>query len=197
MMVFDLDPGPGVDVIECARVGLRLRKVLGGLGLESVAKTSGGKGLHLAVPLNTPGVTFEDTKAAARAIGAAMEREEPERITVSMAKHLRPGKVFIDWSQNDQHKTTVSVYSMRGRERPTVSTPVSWRELEAAVKKKDPSRLVFEIADVLARVERLGDVAEPLVKLRQRLPDVGEDAGERPAKRRKAPGVRRAGTKSR
>jgi bifunctional non-homologous end joining protein LigD len=170
MMVFDLDPGPGTSLVDCARLALRLRGALGAAGLESLAKTSGGKGIHIAVPLNTPGITFDRTKALARDVAGMLEREEPGKVTTSMSKAVRPGRVFIDWSQNDRHKTTVSVYSLRGRGRPTVSTPVAWKEVAAAVRAGDPSELVFEAPAVLRRVERLGDLAEPLLKLRQRLP---------------------------
>lgn len=170
MMVFDLDPGPGTDLLDCARLAQRIRSALETAGLESLAKTSGGKGIHIAVPLNKPGVTFNQTKALARAVAGMLEREEPGKVTTSMSKAVRPGRVFIDWSQNDRHKTTVSVYSLRGRERPTVSTPVAWKEVAAAVRAGDPSKLVFEAPAVLRRVERLGDLAEPLLKLRQRLP---------------------------
>jgi bifunctional non-homologous end joining protein LigD len=169
MMVFDLDPGEPAGVIDAARIGLRLRDVLSGLGLECFAKTSGGKGIHLAVPLNTP-VTFDDTKSFSRALAMMLEREDSEHVTSVMRKSLRMGKVFVDWSQNDEHKTTACVYSLRARQRPTVSTPVTWRELETAVKRNDPSLLSFETDDVLKRVATKKDFFAPVLKLRQRLP---------------------------
>jgi bifunctional non-homologous end joining protein LigD len=168
-MVFDHDPGEGADMLDCIRVALRFRDILDQLGLKAFAKTSGGKGLHLYVPLNTP-VTFDDTKVFSRAIAQVLEKEDPSRITTNMRKELRKGKVFVDWSQNDRHKTTVCAYSLRARSRPTVSTPVEWSELERALKKKDASSLVFETADVLKRVKKKGDLFEPVLKLKQKLP---------------------------
>jgi bifunctional non-homologous end joining protein LigD len=169
MMVFDHDPGEGVGLLECIRVALKFRDMLARLGLESFAKTSGGKGLHLYVPLNTP-VTFDQTKAFSHAIAQVLEREAPESVTTVMRKDLRRGKVFLDWSQNDRHKTTVCAYSLRARHRPTVSTPVEWEELERAAKKKDASGLVFETEDVLRRVEKKGDLFAPVLRVRQKLP---------------------------
>jgi bifunctional non-homologous end joining protein LigD len=170
MMVFDLDPGPPADIIDCIHVALRMRDVLKRLGLESFPKTSGGKGLHFYVPLNTPGITFEQTKAFARAVAELFEREDPERVTSSMKKALRKGKVLVDWSQNDEHKTTVNVYSLRARERPTVSTPVTWKELEDAFDARDASSLICEARDVLSRVSKRGDLFAQVLTLKQRLP---------------------------
>ena len=170
MMVFDLDPGPPADMIDCLHVALRMRDVLKRIGLESFPKTSGGKGLHFYVPLNTPGITFNDTKSFARAVAELFEREDPERVVSSMKKSLRTNKVFIDWSQNDEHKTTVCPYSLRARQRPTVSTPVTWKELETAVAARDPSLLVFEARDVLNRVKKRGDLFAPVLTLKQKLP---------------------------
>src|SRR5687767_7782599 len=170
MMVFDLDPGPPADMIDCIHVALRMRDVLKRLGLESFPKTSGGKGLHFYVPLNTPGLTFDDTKAFARAVAELFEREDPERVTSSMKKALRTSKIFIDWSQNDEHKTTVCAYSLRARPRPTVSTPVTWKELEAAFAAHHPSMQVFEARDVLAREKKRGDLFAPVLALKQKLP---------------------------
>lgn len=169
MMVFDHDPGEGVGIIECARVAMDFRKMLGQVGLECFAKTSGGKGIHLYVPLNTK-VSFDQTKAFSRAIAQVLERQEPNRVTTNMRKDLRKGKVFLDWSQNDQHKTTVCVYSLRARARPTVSTPVEWGEIERAIRKGDEKGLIFETRDVLKRVERKGDLFEPVLRLKQKLP---------------------------
>jgi bifunctional non-homologous end joining protein LigD len=168
-LAFDLDPGAPADVILCCRVGLWLRAAFAKLGLESFAKTSGSKGLQLYVPLNTA-TTYEKTKAFAHAIAEWMEREHPDEVVSLMAKDLRKGKVLIDWSQNDEHKTTINVYSLRARAHPTVSTPVTWKEVEAAAKKGDPRRLVFESEEVLRRVEKMGDLFEPVLTLKQKLP---------------------------
>lgn len=168
-MVFDHDPGEGADMLDCIRVALRFRDILEQLGLKALAKTSGGKGLHLYVPLNTP-VTFDDTKVFSRAIAQVLEKGDPTRITTNMRKELRRGKVFVDWSQNDRHKTTVCAYSLRARSRPTVSTPVEWTELERALKKKDAATLLFETADVIKRVKKKGDLFEPVLKVKQKLP---------------------------
>jgi bifunctional non-homologous end joining protein LigD len=177
-MVFDLDPGPGATVLDCCRVGLDLRGVLAELGLESVVKTSGSKGLHLAVPLHTD-VNDDDTKGFARALGQLLAKREPDRVTVLMKKEQRPGKVFVDWSQNDEHKTTVCAYSLRGKERPTVSAPVSWDEVSDALDDKDPDALTFEAGDVLERVEQLGDLYEANLHVEQELPALGPQGTER------------------
>jgi len=171
-MVFDLDPGPGSSVLDCCRVGLDLHGVLAELGLESVAKTSGSKGLHMAVPLHTE-VTDDDTKSFALALGQLLANREPDRVTVVMRKDLRKEKVFVDWSQNDRHKTTVCAYSMRGKERPMVSTPVTWDEVSDALDGKDPDALTFEAPDVLDRVAQVGDVYLPNLELEQELPALG------------------------
>ncbi len=171
-MVFDLDPGPGSSVLDCCRVGLDLHGVLAELGLESVAKTSGSKGIHLAVPLHTE-VTDDDTKGFALALGQLLANREPDRVTVVMRKDLRKGKVFVDWSQNDRHKTTVCAYSMRGKERPMVSTPVTWDEVSDALDGKDPDALTFEAPDVLDRIGQVGDVYLPNLELEQELPALG------------------------
>lgn len=168
-MVFDLDPGAPADIVQCCQVGLWLRAVLEGTGLESFAKTSGSKGLQVYVPLNTP-VTFEQTKRFAHALAKALEREHPDMVVSRMQKSLRKGKVLIDWSQNDDHKTTVCVYSLRAKERPTVSTPVTWDEVEECLAAENAERLVFETEDVLQRVEEDGDLFEPVLKLKQKLP---------------------------
>ncbi|HYE17659.1 MAG TPA: non-homologous end-joining DNA ligase [Tepidisphaeraceae bacterium] len=169
MMVFDHDPGPGVSVIDCARVAVKFRDVLGKLGLESFVKTSGGKGIHLYVPLNTP-VTFEQTKAFSYAVAQLLEKQDPGRVTTNMKKDLRGGRVFVDWSQNDTHKTTACAYTLRARGRPTVSTPVTWAEVERAVKKGDEGMLRFEAGAVLKRVEKVGDLFEGVLKVKQKLP---------------------------
>jgi bifunctional non-homologous end joining protein LigD len=167
-VAFDLDPGPGVDVLRCGEVALLLRDLLASIGLESYAKTSGSKGLQVYVPLNTA-VGYAETKPFARAIAEALEAHAPDRIVARMAKALRGGKVLIDWSQNTEHKSMVCVYSLRARGRPTVSTPVAWDEVETAIGADDPARLVFDIDDVLARIERDGDLFADVLTLQQRL----------------------------
>ena len=168
-LAFDLDPGPPADMVLCCRVGLWLKAALEEMGLESFAKTSGSKGLQLFAPLNTA-VTYEKTKPFAHALAERMEREHPEAVVSMMQKSLRNGKVLIDWSQNDEHKTTVNVYSLRAKAEPTVSTPVTWKEVEQCLKRKDAASLSFTSDEVLARVEKLGDLFEPMLKLKQRLP---------------------------
>jgi bifunctional non-homologous end joining protein LigD len=151
-LVFDLDPGEGVDVLGCAEVALRLRDVLEGMGLRPCVKTSGSKGLQVYVSMDR---TYAETKPLARAVAEGLERTWPERVTSRVQRSLRPGKVLIDWGQNTEHKSMVAVYSARAKPRPTVSTPLTWDELEAA---RTPSDLVFELEDVLARVETHGDL---------------------------------------
>jgi bifunctional non-homologous end joining protein LigD len=167
-MVFDLDPGEGVSILDCARVGLRLHEVLEHLGLQSCIKTSGGKGLHLWVPLNTP-VTFERTKRFSHALALMLERETPALVTANMSRQRRAGRVFIDWSQNDAHKTTVSVYSLRATPRPQVSTPLNWTELERLWRRGDADAFRFSPAQVLRRVEQHGDLFAPVLKQKQKL----------------------------
>jgi len=171
-VVFDLDPGPPADVLDCAEVALWIRDLFAGLGLQSFVKTSGSKGMQLYLPLNTT-VSFEQTKPFANAVARLIERAHPRRVVSSMSKALRAGKVFIDWSQNDDHKTTVAVYSLRARERPTVSTPVTWPEVEAALAARDAAMLRFEAGEVLTRVARDGDLFAPLLTLQQELPALG------------------------
>ena len=170
MLVFDLDPGPPATVVECCRIALRLRDLFDQMGLASVAKTSGSKGLQVYVPLNTPVGYDGGTKDFALTVAQLMEKRFPDQVVSSMKKELRPGKVLIDWSQNDEHKTTVCVYSLRARPRPTVSTPVTWDEVAATAESDDPGTLVFEAGDVLARVGELGDLFAPLNELEQSLP---------------------------
>jgi bifunctional non-homologous end joining protein LigD len=168
LLAFDLDPGEGVDVLDCADVGLLLRDVLAGIGLRTWVKTSGSKGLQLYVPLNSD-VTYAATKPLARAIAETMEGQWPHRVVSRMAKALRPGKVLIDWSQNTEHKSMVCAYAVRAKERPTVSTPLLWREVEAAVDAGDPTMLVFEMEDVLDRVVAHGDLFAAVLTTEQRL----------------------------
>jgi bifunctional non-homologous end joining protein LigD len=167
VMAFDLDPGPPAGLAECCEVAVMLRDALSQLGLESFAKTSGSKGIQVYVPLNVEGVDYDHgTKLLSQALARHLEAEHPKLIVSQQKKELRRGKVLIDWSQNDEHKTTVAVYSLRARERPTVSTPVRWSELD------DPAALEFEAADVLERVERHGDLFAPVVELEQELPSL-------------------------
>ena len=168
MLVFDLDPGEPATLLDCLELGLVLRDLLRDVGLESFPKTSGGKGLHLGVPLR--GATFAQTKTLARAIAELLAREHPQRVTSRMAKSERRGRVLVDWSQNDHGKTTACAYTLRARARPTVSAPVGWDEVAEAKRKRKPERLVFETPQVLARVEELGDLFAPTLSLRQRLP---------------------------
>jgi bifunctional non-homologous end joining protein LigD len=169
MLVFDLDPGPPADIVQCAEVALVLRGLFAALGLESVVKTSGSKGMQLYVPLNSE-VTYALTKPFARRIAELLEQRLPELVVSRMTKRLRSGKVLVDWSQNDEHKTTVTVYSVRARERPTVSAPVSWDEVQQCLDSRDPDLLSFETGEVLERVARDGDPFAILLSLRQELP---------------------------
>jgi len=164
VLAFDLDPGEPAALPECREVALLLRDTFAGLGLDCVAKTSGSKGMQVYVPLNTP-VTYDETKPFAQALAQLLEKHRPKLIVSSMKKSLRGGKVFIDWSQNSFHKTTVAVYSLRARERPTVSTPVTWDEIA-----DDSLDLVFETADVLERIEQHGDLFAAVLEKRQKLP---------------------------
>ncbi len=168
-LAFDLDPGPPADIVHCCQVGLWLREIFDALKMESFPKTSGSKGLQVYVPLNTA-VTYEKTKAFAHAVALHLEKQHPELVVSRMQKVLREGKVLVDWSQNDDKKTTINVYSLRAKERPTVSTPVTWEEVAAALKKKRGASLVFESGDVLKRVAKLGDLFAPVLSLKQKLP---------------------------
>ena len=171
MMVFDLDPGEPATIVECSRVGLWLREALDQLGLESFPKTSGSKGLQLYVPLNS-GATYADTRPLALGLAQHLEREHPDLVVSSMKKSIRKGKVLIDWSQNHEKKTTVCVYSLRARERPTVSTPVLWTEVEEALESGDPEVLVFDSEELLDRVDEHGDLFAPVLELEQPLPEL-------------------------
>jgi bifunctional non-homologous end joining protein LigD len=169
-LVFDLDPGPPAGLVECCDVALLVRRVLEGLGLRCFPKTSGSKGLQLYAPLLPPS-TYERTKPFARAVARLLERTRPELVVERMSKAIRGGRVLVDWSQNDRNKTTVCPYSLRARPRPTVSTPLEWREVERAARRRDAGALLFEAADVLRRVERRGDLFAEVLTLRQSLPD--------------------------
>jgi bifunctional non-homologous end joining protein LigD len=173
ILAFDLDPGPPATIVECATVALDLREVFDHLGMAAFPKTSGSKGMQVYVPLNVEGLTYADTKPFALAIAQLLERRRPELVVSDMRKDLRTGKVLVDWSQNDEHKTTVSVYSLRARERPTVSTPLRWEEVEAVVGSGDPDDLAFTSDQVLARVSEHGDLFAPVLELEQPLPRPG------------------------
>jgi bifunctional non-homologous end joining protein LigD len=173
MMVFDLDPGAPADMVQCAQVGMWLREIFNHFGLKSFPKTSGSKGLQIYVPLHTP-TSYEKTKPFAHALARLLEEEHRDLVVSDMKKALRVGKILVDWSQNDEHKTTISAYSLRARERPTISTPLQWEEVERVLAKKNPKLVVFEGPDVLKRVEEMGDLFEPVLKLKQKLPDLQE-----------------------
>jgi bifunctional non-homologous end joining protein LigD len=170
LLVFDLDPGAPAGIVECCEVALVLRGLFAGVGLESVVKTSGSKGIQVYVPLGAGAPEYEVTKAFARHVAELMEARIPELVVSRMGKHLRRGKVLVDWSQNDRHKTTVTVYSVRALERPGVSTPVSWEEVAACRERADPLLLTFSPDDVLARVAERGDLFAPAATLSQKLP---------------------------
>lgn len=171
MAVFDLDPGPPADVVDCARVALLLRQVFDRLGLAAFPKTSGSKGLQVYVPFHQPGLTFDRTKAFALSVGRLLEQVHPEQVLTSMDKAQRRGKVFVDWSQNVLTKTTVCAYSLRAREHPTVSTPLTWDEVDAGAAGDVTLR--FELEQVLDRVGRDGDLFADVVELEQELPELG------------------------
>jgi bifunctional non-homologous end joining protein LigD len=164
---FDLDPGAPATIVDCAQVALDLRRAFEHFGLQAFAKTSGSKGMQVYVPLNVPGLSYDDTRAFSRGVAQVLERRAPDRVISDMAKAKRVGKVFVDWSQNDRHKTTVNVYSLRAMERPTVSTPVTWDEVSDCA---DGSPLSFESSEVLERVAALGDLFSPVQTLQQELP---------------------------
>jgi bifunctional non-homologous end joining protein LigD len=168
-IVFDLDPGPPANIIQCCQVAFWLRAIFDHFGLQSFPKTSGSKGMQIYVPLNTK-TSYDETKPFAHALARLLENEHRELVVSDMKKAIRTNKIFVDWSQNDEHKTTISVYSLRARERPTVSTPITWEEVERALKKKDAKLLVFETPQTLERVEKLGDLFAPLLTLKQKLP---------------------------
>ncbi len=172
MCVFDLDPGEGTAIAECAEVALDIRHVLDGVGLAGFPKTSGSKGMQVYVPLNTPH-THEQASSFALAVAQVLERAHPDQVVSNMKRSLRRNRVLVDWSQNSRHKTTVAVYSLRARPRPTVSAPVSWDEVEAAA---DGAPLAFEAGDVLDRVADGGDLFAPTLTLRQHLPSLAPGA---------------------
>ncbi len=177
-IVFDLDPGPPANIVQCCQVAIWLRTIFEHFKLESFPKTSGSKGMQIYVPLNTK-TSYDETKPLAHALARLLENEHPDLVVSDMKKAVRTNKIFVDWSQNDEHKTTVSVYALRARERPTVSTPITWDEVEHCLKKKNPTLLVFESHQTLARVEKMGNLFAPLLELKQKLPKLrGISEGE-------------------
>lgn len=170
VIAFDLDPGPPATIVECARVALELRDIFDDLGMAAFPKTSGSKGMQVYVPLNTP-TSYEQTKGFALGLAQLLERRHPELVVSDMKKALRAGRVLVDWSQNDEHKTTVDVYSLRARPQPTVSTPLRWEEVEAVLDSGDAEAVAFTSDQVLARVAERGDCFAPVLALEQALPD--------------------------
>jgi bifunctional non-homologous end joining protein LigD len=169
-MVFDLDPGDEANILDCARVALILRDLLFRMGLSSYVKTSGRKGLHVYVPLNRKETTFEDTKTFSKAVAGIMQKHYPDLVTAKMAKQDRKAKVFINWSQNDSSKTMICVYSLRAREKPYVSFPLEWGELENPTVQGDPERLQVLHAEAVRRVEEKGDLFREVITKEQKLP---------------------------
>jgi bifunctional non-homologous end joining protein LigD len=169
-VVFDLDPGEPAGLLECIEVALELKEVLSGLGLESFAKVSGSKGLQVYVPLNSP-ATYEQTEPISRAVAEHLEQQLPSLVVSQMSKSLRRGKVFIDWSQNSDYKSTVCVYSLRAKsERPYISLPFSWRELKSAAKTGKRDNLYLQPRAALKRLAQAGDLFAPVLRLKQKLP---------------------------
>jgi bifunctional non-homologous end joining protein LigD len=181
-IIFDLDPGEPANIVQCCQVGLWVRDTFTRLGLRSFAKTSGSKGLQIYIPLNS-GISYSETKPFAHQVALSLERKHPELVVSDMKKTLREGKVLVDWSQNDEHKTTICVYSLRARPHPTVSTPVSWAEVNRCLESANAASLEFTAPQVLERVERNGDLFAPLLTLYQQLPEIGEIESRRGAKK--------------
>jgi bifunctional non-homologous end joining protein LigD len=191
-IVFDLDPGEPANIVQCCQVGLWVRTIFARLGLESFAKTSGSKGMQIYIPLNTP-VTYDDSKPFAHELARVLEKQHPELVVSDMKKALRVGKVLVDWSQNDDHKTTICVYSLRAKERPTVSTPITWEEVENCLKRSNPNLLAFDSAQVLERMKEHGDLFEPVLKMKQKLPPIAALANIDPSVKIATKPVRRTG----
>ena len=168
--VFDLDPGEPANILDCARVALILRDLLGPLGLVSYVKTSGQKGLHVYVPLNRKETTFEDTKKFSKAVAEIMQKNYPDLVTAKMAKEYRQGRVFINWEQNDPKKTMICVYSLRAREKPIVSFPLGWRELQNLAGQGDPEKLHVLYSEAVSRAEQQGDLFREVLMKKQHLP---------------------------
>lgn len=170
-VVFDLDPGDGADILDCAKVALILKELLVHQKLLSWVKTSGKKGLHVFVPLNSKGTSFEKTKLFSRAVAETLQNKYPDLVTAKMDKKLRKNKVFINWSQNDASKTMVCVYSLRAAEKPYVSFPLQWPELEKLLKGKKPDKFQLLPAEAIKRVEKDGDLFRDILSKKQRLPN--------------------------
>jgi len=170
MLVFDLDPGHPATIVHCAEVALTLHRILLESNLKSFPKTSGSKGMQVYIPLNTRTITYTQTKEFAHSLAKILEQQNPSLVVSKMKKDLRKGKIFIDWSQNDDHKTTVCVYSLRAKKYPTVSTPVTWEEVEAAYLQQASDLLSFTTDQVLERVQTMGDLFAPVLELQQTLP---------------------------
>jgi bifunctional non-homologous end joining protein LigD len=173
VLAFDLDPGAPAGLAECCKVALRVRELFGSFGLEGFPKVSGGKGLQVYFPLNTK-VSYEQTSPFAKAVAQLLEKETPKEVVSKMAKVDRRGKVFVDWSQNHQKKTTIAVYSLRARDNPTASMPLHWREVERTAKGGDTDKLRFEIPAAIKRFEKEGDLFEPVLSTKQKLPDLSK-----------------------
>src|SRR5215218_3319702 len=166
-LAFDLDPGEPAGILDAAEIALLLRDMLAGVGLRTWAKTSGSRGVQVYAPLNSP-ATFDAAKAFARNVAEVMASRLPERVVSRMDKRLRTGKVLVDWSQNDRHKSTVAAYSLRAKlPRPTVSLPLPWETLEQAAR---PDDLLIAPQDALDRVEQHGDFFAPVLVCVQHLP---------------------------
>jgi bifunctional non-homologous end joining protein LigD len=186
-IVFDLDPGEPANIVQCCQVGLWVREAFARFGLRSFAKTSGSKGLQIYIPLNS-GISYAETKPFAHQLALRLERQHPELVVSDMKKSLRTGKVLVDWSQNDEHKTTVCVYSLRARTHPTVSTPVSWAEVGRCLASGNAADLEFTAPQVLERAERHGDLFAPLITLHQQLPEISQIEAARPTAAVRKPG---------
>jgi bifunctional non-homologous end joining protein LigD len=169
-MVFDLDPGDQANILDCARLALILRDLLAQMHLACCVKTSGQKGLHVFVPLNSGETTFEQTKKFSKTVAEVLQRNYPDLVTAKMAREHRKNRVFINWAQNDASKTMICVYSLRARERPTVSFPLGWKELEDLAGQGDPERFQVIHSEALTRAERDGDLFREVLVRRKRLP---------------------------
>ena len=169
-MVFDLDPGDQANILDCAKVALILRDLLSGLRLACYVKTSGKKGLHVYVPLNRTETTFKETKEFSKAVAVIMQKNYPDLVTAKMAKAYRKEKVFINWSQNDSSKTMVCVYSLRAREKPVVSFPLAWKELENLTGLGDAEKLRVLHSEAVNRAEKQGDLFQEVLTIKQKLP---------------------------
>jgi len=169
-MVFDLDPGEQANILSCARVALILRELLSELRLASYVKTSGKKGLHVYIPLNRKQTTFEDTRKFSKAVASIMQKNYPELVTAKMAKEYRKARVFINWSQNSASKTMICVYSLRAREKPMVSFPLGWQELEKLARLNDPEKLHITHSKAVRRAEKQGEIFRDVLTKKQELP---------------------------